>query len=326
MTTPLRLVFMGTPEFSVPCLQALLADDRFTVVGILTQPDRPSGRGQKLSPSPIAVVADAAGIPVYKPQRLRLDAELKQTLTHLQPDAFVTIAFGQILDAEVLAIPKLGTVNVHASLLPKYRGANPIQWAILNGDTETGLTTMLTELGVDTGPMLLTHTEPITETDTTATLTEKLSHAAGPLLIKTLLSLGDGSLTPTPQDDALATHAPKLSKDDGTVNFNDPAEVVERRIRALQPWPGAAVWASSRGHVKLLDGRVMSSSTDVVTLQRAGGSILEILPEGILIACGQNSTLLVTRVHPENRKPMNAADWARPFPEPGLLSPIVFPL
>lgn len=319
-TTPLRIVFMGTPEFSVPCLQALLADEHFDVVAVLTQPDRPSGRGQKLSPSPIAVAAEAAGIPVCKPQRLRLDAELKATLTSLQPDAFVTIAFGQILDAEVLAIPTLGTVNVHASLLPQYRGANPIQWAILNGDAETGLTTMLTELGVDTGPMLLTHIEAITETDTTATLTEKLSHATGPLLIQTLLSLANGSLTPTPQDDALATHAPKLSKAYGTVDFNQPAEVIERRIRALQPWPGATVMHNGN-RLKLLSSTLASQSSNAPL-----GTVLAASTDGILIACGSNTVLEITHVHPENRRPMDALSWHRSLPAqdaPHTLTPLV---
>ncbi|MDH4378521.1 MAG: methionyl-tRNA formyltransferase [Vampirovibrionales bacterium] len=309
MTTPLRVVFMGTPQFSVPCLQSLIADAHFEVVAVLTQPDRPSGRGQKLSPSPVAVVAEAAGIPVYKPQRLRMDTALKATLAQLNPDTFVTIAFGQILDAEVLAIPKLGTVNVHASLLPQYRGANPIQWAILNGDAETGLTTMLTELGVDTGPMLLTHTQAITPTDTTATLTEKLSEAAGPLLISTLQQLSAGTLTPTPQQDTHATHAPKLSKADGTVDFNAPANVVERRIRALQPWPGTTVMHQGN-RLKLIASTVIPNHDH----SSPSGTVLSASTAGMLLACGNNTVLEITQVHPENRRPMDTLTWYRSLP------------
>ncbi|MFM7390258.1 MAG: methionyl-tRNA formyltransferase, partial [Vampirovibrionales bacterium] len=200
---------MGTPAFAVPCLQTLLNHpDEVQVVGVITQPDRPSGRGKKLTPSPVKVLAEAHSLPVLQPERLRKDEDMMAWIEAQQADALITIAFGQILPLRVLQASRLGTINVHASLLPAYRGANPIQWSILNGDTTTGLTTMFSDEGVDTGAMLLTSTTDIYPNDTTGSLAERLSHQAGDLLMQTLRQLVAGSLEPQPQPNEGITLAP----------------------------------------------------------------------------------------------------------------------
>jgi methionyl-tRNA formyltransferase len=256
--TPLRVVFMGTPEFSVPCLTHLLACHQATspwlqLIGIITQPDRPSGRGQKLTPPPVKVLCQQAqglgcDIPLFQPERLSKDSVLLDWLEAQAPDVIVTIAFGQILPQRVLDIPRLGVVNVHASLLPKWRGANPIASAILHGDTETGLTTMKTVMAVDAGEMLLTAKCPITEQDTTASLSIKLSEMAGSLLEKTLMGLQQGRLLPIAQDKTLVTHAPKMSKEDTWIAWDtSDANTIHRNIRAYTPWPGATtLWQGKR--------------------------------------------------------------------------------
>ncbi|MFN8614715.1 MAG: methionyl-tRNA formyltransferase [Vampirovibrionales bacterium] len=322
LATPLRVVFMGTPAFAVPGLTALLEAQDMVVVGVVTQPDRPSGRGQQLTPSPIALLAQAKGVLVFKPERLRADASVKKALHDLNADVFVTIAFGHLLDAEVLAMPRLGTVNVHASLLPRYRGANPIQWALLNGETTTGLTTMLTELGLDSGPMLLTHSEAINPTDTTATLSERLSKASGPLLLTTLRQWALGALKPIAQEEALATHAPKLTKAQGTLDFTLPAQVVERSLRALQPWPGATVMAKLQ-RVKVLQATALPAVEWTNDQEFREGRVVGIDSLGVLVQCGQQTLLRLTQVHPENRKAMSALDWFRGLSDDVYLKALV---
>jgi methionyl-tRNA formyltransferase len=238
---PLSVVFMGTPQFAVPTLQALIDAPKhcIKVVACLTQPDKPVGRGQKLTPPPVKQLAQQAGIPVFQPAALRKDTERLAWLTDLAPSVIVTVAFGQILPQVVLDSATMGTINVHASLLPLLRGANPIQQAIIQGHTQTGLTTMLTELGVDTGPILQRQTLDITPTDTAQTLADRLAVLGGPLLLTTLFGLLDGTLSPTPQDNALATHAPKANKQDAWLDWTQDAYTLHNRIRGQQPWPGA---------------------------------------------------------------------------------------
>src|SRR5712692_1578746 len=241
MSTPLRIVFMGTPEFAVPSLQALLDADPGTVgrvVGVVTQPDRPKGRGQQLAPPPIKVLAQQAGLPILQPVKMK-DPDFLDALRGWTPDVIAVTAFGRILPPVVLDLPPLGCVNVHGSLLPKYRGAAPIQWAIINGETETGITTMLMDPGLDTGPMLMRAIIPIHPTDTAGDLAARLAPVGGRLLVETLAGLKNGTLRPTPQDHAKATLAPLLKKDDGMLNWKDAATALSNRIRGLTPWPGA---------------------------------------------------------------------------------------
>lgn len=233
----MRIVFMGTPEFAVPSLDALLRSDD-QVVGVVSQPDRPKGRGHQLVAPPVKLVAERAGIPILQPLKIRTP-EFLQALAAWRPDLIAVTAFGRILHAPILSLPPMGCVNVHGSLLPQYRGAAPVQWAIINGETETGITTMLMDEGMDTGPMLLQERLEILPDDTTGTLAPRLAELGGRLLVKTIAQLKAGSITPTKQDDARATMAPLLKKEDGLIDWTRNAKSLADRIRGLSPWPGA---------------------------------------------------------------------------------------
>jgi methionyl-tRNA formyltransferase len=229
---------MGTPEFAVPPLTALLQAPDFTVVGVVTQPDRPAGRGNKLTPSPVKQAALAASLPLLQPEKLRLPGVFEQ-LQAWAPDLIVVAAFGQILRKNVLDLPRYGCFNVHASLLPRWRGAAPIQAAIRAGDTETGITIMQMDVGLDTGAMLQARAIPILREDTGGTLHNKLASIGGPLLVETLRQFLAGSLKPTPQDESQQTYAPMLKKEDGLIEWDQPAPRIERQVRAFDPWPGS---------------------------------------------------------------------------------------
>lgn len=233
----MRIVFMGTPDFAVPSLEALLRSGE-EVVGVVTQPDRPKGRGQMLVPPPVKVVAERAGIPVVQPLKIRTP-DFVEILAGWKPDVIAVAAFGRILHAPILNLPPLGCINVHGSLLPKYRGAAPIQWALINGETETGITTMLMDEGMDTGPILLQAKVPILPDDTTATLAPRLAKLGAELLVQTIAGLKVGTITPIPQDHSQATMAPLLKKEDGVIDWTMSATVLVNRIRGLSPWPGA---------------------------------------------------------------------------------------
>jgi methionyl-tRNA formyltransferase len=329
LPSPLRIIFMGTPAFSVPCLEALLAQPGLVqIIGVVTQPDRPAGRGNKYTPSPVKVVAEAHGLPVLQPERLRKDEDTLAWIDAQQADAIVTIAFGQILPTRVLQASRLGTINVHASLLPAYRGANPIQWALLNGDSHTGLTTMLSDEGVDTGPMLLTQTLPIEATDTTASLSERLAALAGGLLLRSLVQLHEGSLTPCPQPMEGITLAPKLSKEASLMDWSLPAPVVERTIRALTPWPGAVgLLAHSPettttetalrlklhlAHVEPAFNDEQAEASEATEVSTAPvGSLVSGSKKSVLVRCGEGSVLRLERVQPPSKGVMQASDWLR---------------
>ncbi|NWG35145.1 MAG: methionyl-tRNA formyltransferase [Chloroflexi bacterium] len=231
-----RTVFMGSPDFALPALQALA--QHYQVIGVVTQPDRPAGRGQALTPPPVKRLALALGIPVIQPRRLR-EAEAMAQLRAWAPELIVVAAFGQILKPEVLDLPRFGCINVHASLLPRWRGAAPIQAAILAGDAQTGITIMRMDAGIDTGPILHQRAIPIQETDTAGTLSARLAALGGELLIETLQGYLNGEVQPRPQAESGATYAPLLKKEDGQLDFDQPAEVLARRVRAFSPWPGA---------------------------------------------------------------------------------------
>lgn len=237
---PEKIVFMGSPDFSLPSLRALAS--RYDVVGVVTQPDRPAGRGQVLTPPPVKIIAEALGLPVIQPRRLR-EPEVMEQLTAWAPDLIVVTAFGQILRQNVLEVPVHGCINVHASLLPRWRGAAPIQAAILNGDAETGVTIMRMDAGVDTGDMLSQRAIPILQDDTAESLAERLAILGAELLVETLPGYLECTLNPTPQDPGQATLAPMLKKENGQLDFTQPAEALVRQVRAYNPWPGAyTIW------------------------------------------------------------------------------------
>ncbi|HFQ90908.1 MAG TPA: methionyl-tRNA formyltransferase, partial [Desulfobulbus sp.] len=229
MTSPLRILFMGTPDFAVPSLQALI-DGPDQVVAVVCQPDRPRGRGRKLTPPPVRRCAEAAGIPVLQPSSIRTD-EFHDTVRELRPDLIVVAAYGRILPGSLLNLPPMGTINVHGSLLPKYRGAAPIQWAVINGETETGVTIMQMDEGMDTGDILLPVKTPIGEEDTAGTLFARLARLGGEALVKAIALLKEGRLTPIPQDDTLATEAPMLTKEQGRLDWSRDARSLHCLIR-----------------------------------------------------------------------------------------------
>ncbi len=305
MSQPLRVVFLGTPQFAVPTLEALQQAPEIELLGALTQPDRPAGRGQKLAPPPIKTVAESYGVPVFQPKSLKKDPAVLGWLRQQQPDFLVTAAFGQILSQEVLDIPKIGTVNVHASLLPEYRGPNPVQRAILDGKTTTGITTMLTDVGVDTGDILLKAETPIGPNETTGQLTERLAHVGASLLIETLLGMRQGTVQPQPQAHEQATHAGKCHKEDAQINWLEPAERIHNKIRAFHPWPGAYTFLGDE-RIKLLESRLPNSEEMLKTQQT--GAIFDMIKDGIRVQTGQG-ILEILRVHPPGKREMNARDW-----------------
>ncbi|MGA7840958.1 MAG: methionyl-tRNA formyltransferase, partial [Candidatus Acidiferrales bacterium] len=235
---PLKIIFCGTPAFALPSLRELLVQPDFRVAGVVTQPDRPRGRGKEIASSPVKDAAVAAGIPVYQPHKIRAE-ESYEYFRNAAPDVVVIIAYGQIIPTRLIEIPRLGWINLHGSLLPKYRGAAPIHWAIANGETRTGLTTMRIDSGLDTGPTLLKHETEIAPDETAPELYARLAEAGAPLIVETLRGLANGMITPTPQDNSQATLAPPLKKDDGRINWSLPAQKIHNRIRGFQPWPGA---------------------------------------------------------------------------------------
>lgn len=250
-----RVVFMGTPEFAVPVLQALIDAPDFQVVGVVTQPDRPAGRGNKLRPSPVKELAVAHQIEVFQPEKLRGEAVMEH-LTAWQPDVHVVAAYGQILRQAVLDLPRYGSINVHASLLPRWRGAAPIQAAILGGDTETGITIMQMDAGLDTGPMLSKAAVPILPMDTGQTLHDKLAVVGGPLLVETVRGFIAGNIQPQPQNEPLSTYAPRIQKEDGQLDWSQSAIEIDRRVRAFDPWPGTFTFWDGQ-LLKILAGQIV---------------------------------------------------------------------
>ncbi|MBC7812362.1 MAG: methionyl-tRNA formyltransferase [Burkholderiales bacterium] len=250
------IIFMGTPDFAVPTLQALIKNHR--VIGVVTQPDRPAGRNRQLQPSPIKQTALAAGIPVFQPEKLRKPEAIEELRQLGTPDVYIVAAFGQILPQSVLDIPPHGSVNVHASLLPRWRGAAPIQAVIRAGDAQTGITIMQMDAGLDTGPMLSQRAIPIAPDETSQSLHDKLALLGAELLTETLPRFLAGEITPQPQDDAHSTLAPRITKDEGRINWNTDAASIERAVRAFTPWPGTFTFWGDR-QLKILSG---STGTD----------------------------------------------------------------
>ena len=289
MATPIRIVFMGTPEFAVPSLEALLRSDFQDVgkvVGVVTQPDRPKGRGQKLTPPPIKMLAERSGIPVVQPLKMK-DPAFLDLLRGWAPDLIAVTAFGRILPPVVLDLPSKGCVNVHGSLLPKYRGAAPIQWAIINGETETGITTMLMDPGMDTGPMLLQEKMPILPTDTAGDLASRLAPLGGKLLLQTVVGLLNGTVEPIAQDNSQATLAPILKKEHGALDWQEHAGALVNRIRGLTPWPGAYTY---HGQERWLIWRAEAVHAGWAAAE--SGTILEVTKDTLRVATGASSVLI----------------------------------
>ena len=293
----MRIVFAGTPEFAAEHLKALL-DSPYEIVAVYTQPDRPAGRGQKLMPSAVKALAVAHDIPVLQPPTLR-NADAQAELAALKPDLMVVVAYGLILPQAVLDIPRLGCINSHASLLPRWRGAAPIQRAVEAGDAESGVTVMRMEAGLDTGPMLLKVVTPISAEDTGGTLHDRLAEMGPPAVIKAIAGLADGSLQGEAQDDALATYAHKLNKDEARIDWRRPAVELERLVRAFNPWPVC--------HSTLDGESVKVLAATLSTGNGAPGEILSASKDGLVVACGDQA-LSLTRLQLPGGKALNFSD------------------
>ncbi|NVK73829.1 MAG: methionyl-tRNA formyltransferase [Oceanospirillaceae bacterium] len=303
-TSPLRIVFAGTPEFAAASLQAILdskTENQYDIVGVYTQPDRPAGRGQKLVQSPVKQLALVNEIPVYQPLNFKLDED-KQQLADLNADIMIVAAYGIILPKVVLDTPKLGCINVHASLLPRWRGAAPIHRSLIAGDSETGITIMQMDVGLDTGDMLLKAHCDIKPTDTSASLHDRLAVLGGSALIDALEKLKAGTLVAEQQDESLSCYAAKLVKQEGEVNWALSAELIERQIRGLSPWPVA--YTNSLAGVMKIHAAHIASVSDEASIP---GDILVVSKEGVIVATGQGS-ICITEVQFAGGKRMKVQD------------------
>jgi methionyl-tRNA formyltransferase len=299
---PLRIVFCGTSDFALPSLRHLAAQPDFQIVGVVTQPDRPRGRGQATASPPVKDAAVAAGLAVYQPQKIKSDEALEY-FKRVAPDVVAIIAYGQIIPQRLIEIPRLGWINLHGSLLPKYRGAAPVHRAILNGETRTGLTTMRIDAGLDTGPMLLKYESEIGPDETAPELYARLAEAGAPLLAETLRGIERGTLTPAPQDNSQATFAPPLKKEEGRIDWSLPAQRIYNRIRGLQPWPGT--FTSFRGKNCAIWGR----PADLAPSQQPPGAIA-LRGDSVIVACGEGSALRIEFVQLEGRKRITGREFA----------------
>lgn len=297
----MRIVFMGTPAFAVPSLRVLAA--QFQVVGVVTQPDAPSGRGRELTPSAVKRAALGMGLPVLQPPSLKDPAALAE-LTALRPDLIAVAAFGQILRRAVLDLPPLGCLNVHASLLPRWRGASPVPAAIAAGDPMTGVTIMKMDAGLDTGPIVSQQSMPIFDDDTTGTLLERLAVAGAALLAETLPAWERGALRAEPQEASQATTCGLIRKDDGRMDWNRPAAALERHARAMMPWPGA--WTTWEGRMV----RILKARPTAAVVSGAPGTVVALGKTAVGVVCGEGALELVD-AQLEAKRPMGAADLAR---------------
>jgi methionyl-tRNA formyltransferase len=287
--TALRIIFMGTAELACASLSALLGSPLFQVFSVVTQPDRPKGRDLKLHPSPVKELALRAGVPVLQPERAREETFI-QTIRATQPDLIVVAAYGQILPRSLLEAPRYGCVNVHTSLLPKYRGAAPIQWAILNDETETGVTIMKMDVGLDTGDILTQERTPILPDDTSATLHDRLAETGANLLVRTLPEYVAGRIAPTPQPAEGACYASKISKQDGLIDWAQPARALWNRVRGLTPWPGAFTFLPAHPQRAML--KIWEA--EVVDLSGSPSEVLQVDKNGIVVGCGQQALRILS--------------------------------
>ena len=290
----MRIVYMGTPDFAVPALEKLAQSPDYTVAAVFTQPDKPKGRKMVMTPPDVKVCAEKLGIPVFQPSSMRSE-EAYNSLKELNPDVIVVAAYGQILPKAVLDLPKFGCVNIHGSLLPKYRGAAPIQQSVLDGEKVTGVTTMLMDVGLDTGDILIKAETEIGENETAGELFDRLAVLGGELIVQTLDKLKKGEITPQKQDESLATHTSKITKDLCPIDFNKTAYEVHNKVRGLNPWPVAVTEIAGKT-VKVYSSRVSDMSG-------AAGTILSLKP--FVVACGDKSVELI-EIQPQGKKRMTA--------------------
>ena len=299
----MKLIFCGTPRFAVPTLEKLVGSG-FEVRLVVTQPDKPRGRGLELAPSPVKSRALELGVPVVQPDKIKNNEEFRTQLAALQPEAIVVVGYGRIIPSWMIDLPRLGNINLHASLLPKYRGAAPIQWAIAMGETVTGVTTMRIDAGLDTGDILLQREIPIAAEDTAETLAPRLAAIGADLMVETLPGLAAGTIQPHPQDHSRATLAPILKREDGLIDFQRPAAEIVNRLRGFQPWPGAftifrgkqlQVWAAQAAASTLAPGEI------------------KVEGDHLLVGCGANTALELLEVQPEGKKRMAAGDFVHGY-------------
>lgn len=299
MSKSQNLVFCGTPQFAVPTLRKLFGSG-FTLSLVLTQPDRPKGRGLDRVESPVKQTAVALGLPIMQPEKVKENPELRSRLEGIQPTAIIVVGYGRILPRWMLHIPPYGSINLHASLLPKYRGAAPIQWAIAEGETVTGVTTMRMDEGLDTGNILLQRELGISPDDTSETLSPRLAALGADLMLETLAGLEQGTIYPRPQDHQQATLAPLLKREDGLIDFERPADEIYNRLRGFQPWPG--VFTTFRGKtLKVLAARPAK--------ENVGRAELLVQSDRFFVGCGYNTTLELLEVQPEGKKRLGSRDF-----------------
>jgi methionyl-tRNA formyltransferase len=308
MPPQLNLVFCGTPLFAVPTLERLVQSG-FRLSLVVTQPDRPKGRGLELIPSPVKQSALHLALPITQPDKIKSNNEFRTQLTALKPDAIIVVGYGRLIPQWMLDLPPLGNINLHASLLPKYRGAAPIQWAIAQGETITGVTTMRIDAGLDTGDILLQRELPITPDDTSKTLAPRLAAIGAELMVETLRELQTGIIHPHPQNHSQATLAPTLKKEDGEIDFSLPATQIFNRIRGFQPWPGAFTKFRSKN---------LQIAKAIPLNDALPPAELHLRENRLRVGCGHNSSLELLEVQLEGKKRMSASDFLHGYrPEPG---------
>jgi methionyl-tRNA formyltransferase len=298
----MRIVFMGTAELACRPLEALCSDPRYQILAVVTQPDRPRGRELKLQPSPVKALAVRGNLPVLQPIRAR-DPQFMMDLQKIAPDLIVVVAFGQILPQAILDLPRHGCLNVHTSLLPRHRGAAPIQWAILEGDAQTGVTIMKMDAGLDTGPILSQAITPITPEDTSATLHDRLAELGANLLVQTIPDYVSGKLTPTAQPVEGATYARKITREDGCIDWAQPARAIHNRVRAFVPWPGTYTWRTA-------DGRSLLKIWKATPVEASGspGEVIASDSGELVVACGQGA-LRILEVQREGGRRLPVAQY-----------------
>ncbi len=298
----MNLVFCGTPQFAVPTMQKLV--ETFSVQLVVTQPDRPKGRGLELVASPVKQEAEKAGLPIYQPEKIKTNEELRTKLEQINPDAIIVVGYGRIIPPWMLQLPKFGNINLHASRLPKYRGAAPIQWAIANGERVAGVTTMRIDEGLDTGDILLQRELSISEDDTAETLSPKLAAMGADLMIETLRALETGAIEPRKQDSSQAMLAPILKREDGRIDFSRAAQEIYNRFRGFQPWPGAFTTFRGRG-LNVTAMKPASEQTPPAHLVVRGSQVF--------VGCGNGSAIELLELQPEGKKRMAAKDFVHGY-------------
>ncbi len=300
----MRVVFCGTPEFAVPALEAVIAAGH-EIALVVTQPDRPVGRAMEMQAPPVKRAALAHGIPVVQPEKIKTNAEFRELLERLQPEAILVVAYGRIIPRWMLDLPRLGNINLHGSLLPKYRGAAPVQWAVANGETVTGVTTMRIDEGLDTGEMLLARAVPIAAHETSVEVFATLAAVGAELMVETLAGLAAGTLAGEKQDESLATLAPILTREDGRIDFGRSAKQIYDRWRGFQPWPGA--FTTLRGKNLIVHRMRVSEAPGL------DAGVLRVEAESALVGCGDGSALELIEVQMEGKKRMSAAEFLRGY-------------